>query len=1264
MFKNFFLVLTALCSCLGYSQKILTGYQAPQTVQDYAGIRMLPGFHANSGDGSYGTSNFIARIGDAEGSTPPPAIVESISASRGQNYIYSRTYRVPVTISNSYAPQMQAVTYFDGLGRPKQTIAVKATPTGQDLVTTIPYDGFGRQVDSWLPTPMASLNGGIQSGVESAAVGYYADQSPFTHQHLENSPLDRVEAVTQTSDAWQGNPITYKYDANKLNEVRKYIATFDYANFAAGIQMVGYYGANQLYKNTAIDEDGNSSIEFKNGEGQTVLVRKVLSLTPNSGVAPDNPELGVQFVDTYYVYNDYNQLAYVIPPLAVAAGNVSAMTLENLCYQYIYDGRNRLVEKKLPGKGWEYMVYDRADRLILTQDANMRPQQKWLLTKYDKFGRVAYTGITPGGDRATMQGAIKNDIITEERDGTGFTASGMDVLYTKGYYTAMDVVLSVNYYDTYPEGTPFPQGDEIQGVPILKDTFPAGLSVSTQSLPVASYVKNIEDDAWTTSYSFYDRKGRVIGTHAYNHLGGYTKTESVLDFTGVPQHTYTYHKRLSSSQEVQIKERFEYNQYSNALEKHYHEVVGKTPEELLSDNTYDEIGQLIKKKVGNNIQEVDYTYNIRGWMTGINSGNIQHNPSDENYSLGGGKLFGYRIRYDAPVNENIAPKKFNGNISEVDWIFGDSFLKRYGYRYDSMNRLLSAVYQDPGATVPLTDINNERIEYDLNGNIKRLYRNAKHGKRYTPVLIDDLTYYYENSDKSNRLHNISDATGNSSGYPGGGHAITYDLNGNMTVMPDKGIASISYNYLNLPVQIMQNTNTTTYLYRADGVKLKKAYTLVNSAGTKVINTEYLDGFQYSTPNTAPLRKALEETDEATELAAKAGQPETFLPLDERAIADPGNPTVDPNRVNLSFFPTAEGYYDYENYRYIYQYKDHLGNVRVSYVKEGSSLKVMDSNEYYPFGLSFLKPGSPTYYDPLAIPYNYKYNGKELQETGMYDYGARMYMPDIARWGVIDELAEKSRRFSPYTYALDNPILFVDPDGREAERCCGWIKEYAKGAWSAAGNMVKGVANSNVVSQVRQGIGEAGKVYNAYQKGGVSAAVSQYGKSVYETSGAKAVVETGKAALSGDPRAIGAAVTTAVAIGITHKATSTGTKAATMGELSNSVKNAASDLKASGHSPATVVGAELNGQTTIATSGTPPTTIAPQLEGAVSELGGIGTKTASGNTVGCCAEFNAGNQLLLNNPSATPGQINFTEAIRPRTGQTIPMCENCQKTFDK
>ncbi|MHA3046212.1 RHS repeat-associated core domain-containing protein [Riemerella anatipestifer] len=64
-------------------------------------------------------------------------------------------------------------------------------------------------------------------------------------------------------------------------------------------------------------------------------------------------------------------------------------------------------------------------------------------------------------------------------------------------------------------------------------------------------------------------------------------------------------------------------------------------------------------------------------------------------------------------------------------------------------------------------------------------------------------------------------------------------------------------------------------------------------------------------------------------------------------------------------------------------------------------------------------------------YNYKYNDKELQtEIGMYDYGARFYMPDLGRWGVVDPLAEETMEL--YSYVKNNPIMLIDPTGMEAE----------------------------------------------------------------------------------------------------------------------------------------------------------------------------------------------------------------------------------------
>ena len=130
---------------------------------------------------------------------------------------------------------------------------------------------------------------------------------------------------------------------------------------------------------------------------------------------------------------------------------------------------------------------------------------------------------------------------------------------------------------------------------------------------------------------------------------------------------------------------------------------------------------------------------------------------------------------------------------------------------------------------------------------------------------------------------------------------------------------------------------------------------------------------------------------------------------------------------MDFVGTAEGFYSYTENRYIYQYKDHLGNARVNYAKKGDgTVEITDTNDYYPFGLNHI--GS-TYKGYLGSYYNYKYNGKEIPETGMFDYGARFYMPDIGRWGISNPLAEKMTRYSPYNYVFNSLNRFIDPDRR-------------------------------------------------------------------------------------------------------------------------------------------------------------------------------------------------------------------------------------------
>ncbi|MGU3377666.1 RHS repeat-associated core domain-containing protein, partial [Chryseobacterium sp. M5A1_1a] len=102
-------------------------------------------------------------------------------------------------------------------------------------------------------------------------------------------------------------------------------------------------------------------------------------------------------------------------------------------------------------------------------------------------------------------------------------------------------------------------------------------------------------------------------------------------------------------------------------------------------------------------------------------------------------------------------------------------------------------------------------------------------------------------------------------------------------------------------------------------------------------------------------------------------------------------------------------------------------MRVSFGRNNvGALEITDANDCYPFEMNHLKTGNAFF--GVGSYKNHKYNGKELQETGMYDYGARMYMADLGRWGVVDPLAEQYFSDSPFNYTLNNPISYIDPFG--------------------------------------------------------------------------------------------------------------------------------------------------------------------------------------------------------------------------------------------
>lgn len=236
-------------------------------------------------------------------------------------------------------------------------------------------------------------------------------------------------------------------------------------------------------------------------------------------------------------------------------------------------------------------------------------------------------------------------------------------------------------------------------------------------------------------------------------------------------------------------------------------------------------------------------------------------------------------------------------------------------------------------------------------------------------------------------------------------------------MLDKKIKEITYNHLNLPTAVYVtplsgSSTTVSHIYRTDGAKVFKK----SVQGTTVITTDYLDDFQYE------------------------------------------HSSLQPTVSDLKFVSTAEGYFSFENNKYIYQYKDQVGNIRVSFFKDSSGNAVIDkATDYYPFGLEHQNGVNPS----LTPSYKYGFQEQEKQEeTGWSSFKWRNYDPSIGRFFNVDPLSEKYAYQSHYNFS-ENAVI----NARELE---GLEKVIVLGGESAvAGAAAKGSTKTGAYSELKR-----------------------------------------------------------------------------------------------------------------------------------------------------------------------------------------------------
>ena len=728
-----------------------------------------------------------------------------------ENYIQEYTPLTGTFDPQAPAPArcMRTVRYFDGLGRPVQSIAIGAAPGYGDLASLQTYDQCGRESRSWLPASLPGNNGAYVTPATleaQARTSNLGDTVPYSEIRYEASPLGRPVEQYGPGAQWReaGKAQRISYLTNTASgELRCARIVSGSDRQTLSLSRSGDYPAGELHVTGFSDEDGRLRYEFRDKAGLLLLTRSVADS---------------EFFDTYYVYDCFDNLRAVFPPEASAQLPASGTIdpISDLCtelgYFYRYDVRNRCIGKKLPGAEEILYVYDDTDQLVFTQDGEQRSHGEWSFALSDGLGRKAVTGICTGMSGSQIAPGCLEGKTLKVIYGADGPLAGYALSCEEGSCTLTGAsVLSADYYDGYD----FMERDGFEALAYsARDGYGEWSgSDGARSLRTGSLTARLGTDESTPlgEAYYYDFRHRLVQSVASNHLGGVSRCSYRYDFTGNPLGVREEHAPGPGSAPDVLVSTFAYD--------HAGRLLSATAS--LNDGApgsvsygYDALGRLSSRQFGpgDGVLTETCAYNVRGWLARQNS-----------------DKFGMKLRYQDPALGGAA--RYSGDISEWEWQHkeGDHPVDTYAFAYDGLGRLLGAThYEGTAATDRYTE---KGITYDRNGNILTL-------SRHTGGVASDYCYVYD----GNRLL----------GLAGAPSFCEYDANGNMK-KDALGDLRFSYNLLNLLQEVTgaDDTPKAKYAYSADGVKLSV------SDGTSSFGYEYLGSLIYvRTDGSLSLERAL------------------------------------------------------------------------------------------------------------------------------------------------------------------------------------------------------------------------------------------------------------------------------------------------------------------------------------------------------------------------------------------------------------------------